>query len=328
MFSIIIPLYNKSEFVCRAIDSIFTQNFKTFEIIVINDGSTDGGDLLVKEKYGSDVVLINQSNQGVSTTRNRGIREAKYSYIAFLDADDIWDSNYLFFANEVIKNNGFPGIIGTGYIRFNSFENIKDFKNQISLDVKTIKPVFFSIKDFFDQAILNTLMFTSSVIVKKEFFEKNEGFDPPIKFGEDLDVWFRAILYFNGIAFIPSKLVYYSREDESGATKRIYHLSNTLIPKIIKNEYFNWSINKQTSDKRSFDRFKIKWIYLRLFPNYRLLENKRPIQDLIPQLKKEFIIIGWLYLLPFEKLNKAFSNKFFSKYWLRFINFCFKKIYK
>lgn len=327
MFSIIIPLYNKSEFICRAIDSVLIQNFKKFEIIVVNDGSTDGGELLVKEKYGSDLVLIHQTNQGVSITRNRGISVAKYPYIAFLDADDVWDSNYLFSVNEAITKGGFPGIIGTNYIRFTSFENIKELKTQNSSQGLAKGPNFYSIKDFFDQAILNTLMFTSSVVLKKEFFDNNPGFDPPIKFGEDLDVWFRAILFYSGIAFVPSKLVYYSREDESGATKRIYNLSNTLIPKIIGNNYFNWLIIKDEADKNAFERFKIKWIYLRIFPNYTLDENRQHIELLIPRLKKKLILIGWLYLLPFTMLKKLFSNRRASRYWLKYLNFFFKNIY-
>lgn len=328
MFSIIIPLYNKSEFICRSIDSILSQKFKSFEIIVVNDGSTDGGDLLVKKKYGNKLVFIDQKNQGVSAARNRAIQEAKYPYIAFLDGDDIWDEDYLLTAFNIISKNGSPGIMGTDYIRFTSLDNLKYPSGQKGTSENILEPISFSIKEFFDQAILNTLMFTSSVIMKKEFFEKNHGFDSKIKFGEDLDVWFRAILYYENITFIPSKLVLYSREDDSGATKRVYHLSNTLIPKIIDERFFNLSEINDKADINAFERFKIKWIYLRLFPNYTLDENRKPIKLLIPKLNKKLILIGWVYLLPFNLLKEVFSNKRASRYWLKYILFCFKNIYK
>ncbi len=69
MFSIIIPLYNKAPYICRAIDSVLQQYFKDYEIIVVNDGSTDGGEKIVKEKYEGKINLIHQENQGVSVAR-------------------------------------------------------------------------------------------------------------------------------------------------------------------------------------------------------------------------------------------------------------------
>jgi glycosyltransferase involved in cell wall biosynthesis len=327
LFSIIIPLYNKSEYICRAIDSVLAQKFQEFEIIVINDGSTDGGDLTVRKKYESHVIVVDQANQGVSAARNTGIKIAKYPYIAFLDGDDLWDPNYLLMVNKVIKSSNNPGIIGIDYIRFKSYNDIDGRLNQNELTESEIEFKNYSIKEFFDQAILNTLIFTSAVIIKKDFFDKNQGFDSLIKFGEDLDVWYRAILSYGFLTFIPIKLVYYSREDETAATKKLYHLSQTYIPKIIKEDYFNWSSIGSKNDLDSFDNFKIKWIYLRLFPNYQLDENKEMINELIPKLKKRYFLIGWIYLLPFDFLNQLFSKNYIRKYWNKYLNYCFNNFY-
>mgnify|MGYP003661299564 CR=1 FL=1 len=103
MFSVIIPLYNKKHYVSRAIDSVLNQTFQDFEVIVVNDESTDGGVELVKEKYGEQVHLLNQKNQGVSVARNTGIEQAQFPYIAFLDADDYWHSDFLFWMNSRIQ---------------------------------------------------------------------------------------------------------------------------------------------------------------------------------------------------------------------------------
>ena len=97
MFSIIIPLYNKAAYIQKAIQSILAQTFKQYEIIIVNDGSTDNSLDVVNTCPLStvDYQLIDQPNKGVSTTRNNAIKLAKYEYIAFLDADDWWEPTYL-----------------------------------------------------------------------------------------------------------------------------------------------------------------------------------------------------------------------------------------
>src|SRR6185369_14122248 len=87
--SVIIPTYNSARFLTDAIDSVLAQTFKDFEVIVIDDGSTDETESLM-HKYGSAVRYIRHENRGVALTRNRGIDESRGRYVAFLDADDVW----------------------------------------------------------------------------------------------------------------------------------------------------------------------------------------------------------------------------------------------
>mgnify|MGYP000079277661 CR=1 FL=1 len=81
--SVVIPLYNKEKYVKRAINSVLNQTYQEFEIIVINDGSSDNSEAKVKEINDNRIKLITQENAGVSAARNRGIKEAKYELIAF-----------------------------------------------------------------------------------------------------------------------------------------------------------------------------------------------------------------------------------------------------
>src|SRR6185369_7640984 len=87
--SVIIPTYNSARFLTEAIDSVLAQSFKDFEILVIDDGSTDETKAMM-QRYGSPVRYIYQANAGVAAARNRGIAESRGKYIAFLDADDAW----------------------------------------------------------------------------------------------------------------------------------------------------------------------------------------------------------------------------------------------
>ena len=88
--SVIVPLYNKAYSVARCLDSIARQSFSSFEVIVVDDGSTDGGDAIVRRYPDSRFRLIEQANAGPGAARNRGTREAQCEYVAFLDADDAW----------------------------------------------------------------------------------------------------------------------------------------------------------------------------------------------------------------------------------------------
>ena len=93
--SVVIPLYNKAPYIDRALRSVLAQTFQDFEVIIVDDGSTDGGAKIVKSTTDKRIKLIQQKNSGVSAARNRGIQESKSKLIAFLDADDEWKSRFL-----------------------------------------------------------------------------------------------------------------------------------------------------------------------------------------------------------------------------------------
>ncbi len=93
--SVIIPLYNKGKYVGRALDSVFSQTFKDFEVVVVDDGSEDEGPDIVRRYKDKRLRLIQQDNAGPGVARNRGISETTGHYVAFLDADDEWLPNFL-----------------------------------------------------------------------------------------------------------------------------------------------------------------------------------------------------------------------------------------
>src|SRR5262245_2597869 len=94
-FSVIIPLYNKENYIRNTLKCVLEQSFTDFEIIIVNDGSTDNGLKVVKEFTDSRIVIEEQTNKGVSAARNLGIEKAAGTMIALLDADDYWFPNHL-----------------------------------------------------------------------------------------------------------------------------------------------------------------------------------------------------------------------------------------
>ena len=105
-FSVIVPLYNKAPYVCKALESVCAQTYRDFEIVVVNDGSTDGSEVLAKQilnekSNGIPYKIINQSNAGVAAARNNGVAASCGEYVVFLDADDWWSPDFF-----LIKGRG------------------------------------------------------------------------------------------------------------------------------------------------------------------------------------------------------------------------------
>lgn len=325
MFSVIIPLYNKADYILRAIDSVLRQTFTDFEIIVINDGSTDGSDKKVMEKPHPKLTLINQSNQGVSVARNTGIFFAKHEFVAFLDGDDFWDPAFLDHLHLIIRATSRAGIIGTAVRHY--YSGVTDNFHRPTPDGKRLNYDYYDAISYFQQATKSTLVCASSVAIKKVFFDNNPAFDPKIKFGEDIDVWFRAILYFGSLYYTPTALAYYSQEDQRAATKRHYRMDETLIPKIIQDDYYPLGTTDDQLTLIAFKEFRIKWIYLRLYPLYSMRSNKIPINDLLIKTQHQLLLARGVYHLPFGWLHLLSSSKTFKKLLTKYLEYLYRAIY-
>src|SRR5690554_6433425 len=181
MFSVVIPLYNKELSITNTAQSVLDQTYQNFEIVIINDGSTDSSIKAVEAINDNRIRLIHQENQGVSAARNRGIKEAKYEWIAFLDGDDLWEPNHL---EEITKMmNLYPEekVFVTSFVYS---DNRQMFKQPRATPI-------FKIANYFKEAIKENLMWKSIVVVNKECIAKVGEFNEKLNRGEDLDLWAR-----------------------------------------------------------------------------------------------------------------------------------------
>lgn len=184
MFSIVIPLYNKQAYITNTIKSVLFQSFNSFEIIIVNDGSTDNGPKIVKEFNDPRIKLITQENQGVSVARNRGVFEAKYDYIAFLDADDEWLPSYLEKMNEAITQFPEAGMFCCGgYIKDANGEH-KRIASKYNNKIQEI--------NYFENP--HVFSHTSATIVKKEIFSQTKGFPIGMKCNQDFALFYSIAL--------------------------------------------------------------------------------------------------------------------------------------
>lgn len=184
--SVVIPLYNKAAYVEEAVSSVLSQTHSAYEIIVVDDGSTDGGPLLVEAIQSPLIKLIRQANAGVSAARNAGIAAAQGDYIAFLDADDRYLPGFLAAVMALVADYPQATLLGTGHRRFWADGKALIQPRHRSVARRGVVP------DFYMAWARSSFLFTSSLAVKRTAFD-----DPALRFahgerlGEDLDVWFR-----------------------------------------------------------------------------------------------------------------------------------------
>jgi len=199
MISVIIPLYNKENYIKRAINSVLNQTYQNFEIIIVNDGSTDRSLEKVKEIKDSRIKIINQKNQGVSAARNRGIKEAKFNYIAFLDADDEWERDYLKTIVYLIKKYPECKVFATNYKMVDSKGNIKYPRiNGLSKDFE--EGIIDCEKYFEIASKSDPILWTSAICVEKKAINEIGGFPLGVRGGEDLITWAKLMVK-NKLAF-------------------------------------------------------------------------------------------------------------------------------
>lgn len=188
MISVTIPLYNKEQSIASTLQTVLKQTYQDFEIVIVNDGSTDHSVEEVAKVLDPRIRLIHQSNAGVSAARNRGIKEARGEFVAFLDADDVWKPDYLKTQYELTQKYPECCVFASDY----------EFKDTYGKVTSTIirklpfKSVDGILSNYFEVASCShPPLWTSAVMVKKSAIQSIGSFPIGIKSGEDLLTWAR-----------------------------------------------------------------------------------------------------------------------------------------
>ena len=197
MISVVIPLYNKAGQVARTLRSVLGQTFDQFEVVIVDDGSTDGSANEARSVHDSRIRIVSQRNAGVSAARNRGIDEARYDLIAFLDADDEWKPTYLESQYNLYRKYPDCSVFACNY----------EFRNADGRVTPTIlRRLPFAGEDgilsnYFEVASCShPPLWTSAVMVRKQAVQAVGGFPVGVRSGEDLLTWARLAVKYK-IAF-------------------------------------------------------------------------------------------------------------------------------
>ena len=231
-FSVVISVYNKAHFVSETLNSILNQDFTDFEIIIVDDGSTDNS-LEVLNSFTDDrISIFSTKNQGASKARNTGIKKTSANYIALLDGDDIWKTSYLQYMHDAICK--FPDIkIFTAGIAQN-YDN-KVVPANYSFKQKTL----YKTHNYFEASKGYSLIHSSSVVFNKSILAKTGLFDTSIVSGQDTDLWIRFGMYYD-ILFINKLLAHYNHYPLS--------LSNTTF-ELSKKPKFDKYLDEEKENK-------------------------------------------------------------------------------
>ena len=193
MISVVIPLYNKERQIAQTLQSVLNQSFQDFEIVVVNDGSTDSSAEAVRSVYDPRIRLIEQSNSGVSAARNRGIAETKYDLVAFLDADDLWKPTYLQTQYELVQKYPQCDVFACNY----EFQDAQGNVNPTIIRKLPFDGEDGILSNYFEVASCShPPLWTSAVMVKKHAIQQIGGFPVGIRSGEDLLTWARLAVQF------------------------------------------------------------------------------------------------------------------------------------
>lgn len=211
--SVIIPTYERATKVQSAIQSVLDQTLTDLEVIVIDDGSTDGTGKVLAEKFGDRVRYFAQTNHGVSVARNRGIAEARGEWIAFLDSDDLWEKDKLECQFEALER--FTPRCGACYTDTQLFnypetrtlfqlaEKNYNHKGQIGINNEVLRLLV-------RPGGAGMVIHLSSLLARTDLVRKTQGFDPKLLYSQDSEFMFRLALLTN-FCFVNRRLVWFDR---------------------------------------------------------------------------------------------------------------------
>jgi glycosyltransferase involved in cell wall biosynthesis len=175
LVSCIIPVYNGERFLAEAVESILAQTYQNLEIIIVDDGSTDGT-ASVAASFGDRVRYVRQKNSGPAAARNRGLQEARGEFIGFLDADDLWAENKL--QRQLAHFRARPELAYSVTLTQNFWEKEVEGEEARFKDHARSRPMPGYV--------------TQTLLTRREWMEKTAGFDPSLKHGDSAD-WFQRV---------------------------------------------------------------------------------------------------------------------------------------
>lgn len=223
LVSVVIPVYNAAAHLRETLDSILAQTYKNIEIVAVDDGSSDDS-VAILQSYGDRVVIVQQPNSGPAAARNRGVAEAKGEWIAFLDADDLWQPDKL--EKQLLG----MGDCNWAYTDSIFMGGINDGKRDSELSSKLSGNVL-------DELVCCNFIGTSSVMIRRDVFLNIGGFDQSLRSIQDWDLWMR-IASKHPITYINEPLVRYRVHSTSTSRSTRKTLPNHLkvIDKIFSPE--------------------------------------------------------------------------------------------
>lgn len=294
-FSVVIPVYNKSEYIGTTIKSVLNQEFDDFELVIVNDGSTDNSIEQIHQFKDDRIKIIHQKNQGAAAARNKGIKFSNSNLIVFLDADDVWLPNHLKELKKLYIDFPDCGMYCNRYkIQISNHKSIgNNFSYSVENDFRGIVP------DFFEASLINRIASSSSLMVPKKTLDKHGIFDTNITSGQDLDLWIRIAAY-EHVALSDKTTAIYRFEVPNSLSKTPF-----LDKKLIDFKKYKSLEDSNKSLKRFLDIYRLEYAI-----QYRIANCKEESNTLLENISSQIPLTSKVLLkLPPKVLQTLLQIK-------------------
>ena len=213
-YSAVIPLYNKEHYIEKNLQSVLAQTFQDFEVIVVDDGSSDRSLEMARKVRSDKIRIISQPNQGVAVARNTGIHNATGTYIAFLDADDEWNETYLETIDKLTTEYPQSDIFVTAYA-VDMGNGKVNYSTRLTPAMGCLDSYWLTLARGYD------FVWTSATTIRRQALLDAGCFKPGEKIGQDLDMWARVARNNPRVAYSSDVCVRYNRSAEANARTRV-----------------------------------------------------------------------------------------------------------
>ena len=311
LISIVVPLYNKEHEVERSIRSVLAQTVDDYELIVVNDGSTDKGPKIAGKIKDPRIRIIHQSNGGVSAARNRGIEEVKSDLIAFLDADDEWLPDFLQIINRLRYRFSSCSVFATNYLYRNIDGSLMStiIRGLPAVEWEGVLENYFQVASQSDPPI-----WSSAVGIRKEAIKSIGGFPLGVRAGEDLLTWAKLALQYKIAYSTHPCAIFCLRESLWGRPTRVPDSVDVVgqeLEKILE--------RGGVKGAGGLKRYVAHWHQMRASIFLRLGKHKEAIYEVkkIGKYSKKnfrFYIFSILALMPPKLCNSAFRTMNYLQY--------------
>ncbi len=302
--SVVIPLYNREKYIARAIDSVLAQTYNDFELIVIDDGSTDNGSEVVKQYDDQRIKIVSQQNAGVSSARNAGIDLAKGKWIAFLDSDDQWLPEKLQCQVDFLNETPTLRWVGSNCTtELYSSKQQKFFVDPKKIDALLCGSTYF--EKCFDAINIGAGLTPGMMLIERSVFDEYGKFQDGFNYGEEIELWWRIGYNMPAMGYINKPLLIYHSQtpDSLTACADTVKTMNTLSEMFEKHLKLSKKYDMRQYVKPYIIQRLRKWSY-NLYCRKHFKETREILKRFGDILPADFkLVMNLLTLLP-EKSNK------------------------
>lgn len=261
LVSVIIPSYNCESYIAETINSVLTQDYSPIELLIIDDGSTDNTCKII-EQYGNRLTLIQQSNAGVCSARNKGIKEANGDYICLMDHDDYWFPDKISLQVKAFQKHPEAGIVYSNFKRWYPDKdgkhpptgNFRDNYNENDINEPFSGWIY-------HQLLEDCWVLTSCAMIRADVFETCGNFDESLPYSEDWDLWLRVSLQYPFIKLRNTTTLYREHLEQGNKKLRPIDYRTNLLLKYKK----EWGLCSKDG------RCLTEWQFRRLIGEYQAL---------------------------------------------------------